>query len=288
MQTQCPHCDTTFRVTEAQLQAADGFVRCGICNQVFNTVEVTGQHPTSLADDTAIKDVSAEAAAEITPHSSSLVQQGDHDNPSIDMSDPNHFTPSPANTEPDKDTFDFFNEENNKSLPHVVPDQFRDAYSPAMSALTSFSLWSIAIVLLSATLVLQYAWFNQDQLHKTPQLQLAFDKLCQLVKCENISIRDPKKIELITRNVLSHPTEKDALMINLTLKNNAAFAQPYPVMQIDFSDLQGNIVVARRFWPNEYLSNEQPDLLPANTESSISLEIQDPGKQAMTYEFNFL
>ncbi len=267
MQTQCPHCDTTFRVTETQLQAADGFVRCGICNEVFNTTE---------------------AAAEITPHSSSLVQQGGDDSPPTDISDANHFNAPSANDEPDKDTFDFFNEENNKSLPHVVPDQFRDAYSPAMSALSSFSLWSIAIVLLSATLILQYAWFNQDQLHKTPQLQLAFDKFCQLVKCETISIRDPENIELITRNVLSHPTEKDALLINVTLKNNAAFTQPFPVMQIDFSDIRGNTVVARRFWPNEYLSNEQPGLLPAKTEASISLEIQDPGEQAMTYEFNFL
>lgn len=33
--TQCPKCETTFRVTETQLAAAHGAVRCGACLQVF-------------------------------------------------------------------------------------------------------------------------------------------------------------------------------------------------------------------------------------------------------------
>ena len=35
MQTQCPHCQTLFHVTDEQLQAADGQVRCGECDKVF-------------------------------------------------------------------------------------------------------------------------------------------------------------------------------------------------------------------------------------------------------------
>lgn len=34
--TQCPHCQTTFRVTDDQLKLYDGAVRCGVCQQVFN------------------------------------------------------------------------------------------------------------------------------------------------------------------------------------------------------------------------------------------------------------
>jgi predicted Zn finger-like uncharacterized protein len=33
--TRCPHCQTSFRVLEAQLSAANGAVRCGSCLQVF-------------------------------------------------------------------------------------------------------------------------------------------------------------------------------------------------------------------------------------------------------------
>ncbi|MDH0098680.1 zinc-ribbon domain-containing protein, partial [Pseudomonas sp. GD04158] len=34
--TQCPHCRTSFRVSQAQLAAAHGAVRCGACLHVFN------------------------------------------------------------------------------------------------------------------------------------------------------------------------------------------------------------------------------------------------------------
>ena len=37
--TRCPYCDTSFRVTAAQLQVAKGAVRCGNCQAVFNAGE---------------------------------------------------------------------------------------------------------------------------------------------------------------------------------------------------------------------------------------------------------
>ncbi len=37
--TQCPHCQTSFRVSHAQLSVARGMVRCGSCLQVFNAAK---------------------------------------------------------------------------------------------------------------------------------------------------------------------------------------------------------------------------------------------------------
>jgi predicted Zn finger-like uncharacterized protein len=37
--TQCPHCQTSFRVSHAQLSVARGTVRCGSCLQVFNAAK---------------------------------------------------------------------------------------------------------------------------------------------------------------------------------------------------------------------------------------------------------
>jgi len=33
--THCPHCQTAFQISTAQLEAADGYVRCGVCLNVF-------------------------------------------------------------------------------------------------------------------------------------------------------------------------------------------------------------------------------------------------------------
>ncbi|MBV6826165.1 DUF3426 domain-containing protein [Pseudomonas sp. PD9R] len=47
--TQCPHCQTSFRVSHAQLSVARGVVRCGSCLQVFNAakqlLEQAGKDP---------------------------------------------------------------------------------------------------------------------------------------------------------------------------------------------------------------------------------------------------
>jgi len=51
------------------------------------------------------------------------------------------------------------------------------------------------------------------------------------------------------------------------------------------------MVAARRFLPSDYLfidDAQQRLLLAPDASASVTLEIQDPGKQAMTYEFEFL
>ena len=278
MQTQCPHCETLFRVTETQISIADGYVRCSICKKVFNALKVKPEKTDlQTAQDTAHKNGTGEHT-KIQP-----------DNKTVDLNE------IAATDGPTEETFDFFDEQVNESLPHVVPDKFRDSYSAPSQSIISTVLWSIAILLLTATLFIEYVWFNRDQFNQIPELQAVIENLCQQVECKDISVRDASKIELVTRNVYSHPNEKNALMVSVTMKNNADFAQPYPVMQIDFSDIRGGIIVARRFLPTEYLpidfqqiDNKHRDLFQPGTSTKVTLEIQDPGKQAKTYEFNFL
>ncbi|MBC7183701.1 MAG: zinc-ribbon domain-containing protein, partial [Marinobacter sp.] len=50
LQTQCPNCQTRFRVTDEQLGIAKGKVRCGNCMSIFNAIEhqvmpASGQPP---------------------------------------------------------------------------------------------------------------------------------------------------------------------------------------------------------------------------------------------------
>jgi predicted Zn finger-like uncharacterized protein len=58
MQTECPHCHTLFRLTEAQLDMAGGLVRCGYCNAVFNAL-----HTDDFGDNDRQLDVFEQAPA---------------------------------------------------------------------------------------------------------------------------------------------------------------------------------------------------------------------------------
>jgi predicted Zn finger-like uncharacterized protein len=302
MQTQCPHCATRFRVTETQVNIADGLVRCGVCKEVFNAFDATVQNdnqPSSL-DDAAEVVVEQEIEIDGLRESRAEAEQAADEHETTENHEviaeahnqPTAFGKLPATEVSGNDAFDFFDENVNESLAYVVPEKFRDSYPHSAK---STLLWSIGILTLTATLLIEYAWFNRDQFKHVPELQTWIEKICQQVECKNAALRDPSKIELVSRNVYSHPGEKNALMVNVTMKNNANFAQPYPVMQIEFSNVRGGTVAARRFLPSEYLpvesrqaGTEQRRLLLPNASSSITMEIQDPGKQAMTYEFNFL
>ncbi|MDT8283490.1 MAG: DUF3426 domain-containing protein [Gammaproteobacteria bacterium] len=339
MQTQCPHCDTYFRITETQINLAEGLVRCSVCNEVFNALEIASQHeqqasllgdaltgnrpqpvtettaatasnsewpptdeqpvPDKISDETSTNDFDNNIQP-LPEDTQSVATQGDTEE-SITLAsneasnEVNNETAATDDTQ--KDAFDFFNEESNKSLSHVVPEKYRDTYTTTSSTLSNL-LWTAGSLILIAALVIQYAWLNRNQLNQAPQTQAWLEKICQQVECKNISIREPGKIELISRNVYSHPNEKNALMINITMRNNAGFAQPYPVMQVAFSDVRGTAVAARRFLPAEYLpvahraeqqtSTEQYALFEPGTNMTFTMEIQDPGKKAMTYEFDFL
>ena len=321
MQTQCPHCDTRFRITESQVNIADGFVRCSVCKEVFNAIEVAEQHEhqrslleqqslagneadnetdyeTNEQADVIVEQIYTDDIDEITSDTeqTEIMDAATHINADADAmaaTEATDFNETSATDDSRKDAFDFFDEEANESLSHVVPDKYKDSHHSSSTTLLSSLLWGAGILLLSATLFIEYAWFNRDQLNQQPQLQAWTEKLCQQIECKDITMRNPEKFELIARNVYSHPNEKNALMINITMKNHADFAQPYPIMQINFSDVRGGDVAARRFLPaeylpEEYLSTQKRPLLEPDTNMTFTMEIQDPGKQAMTYEFDFL
>ncbi len=170
----------------------------------------------------------------------------------------------------------------------VVPETFRHA---GMRTTVWSSLgWGIAMIVLALALLAQITWFERNSLQENAQLKPWVEKFCKHAGCRLDARRDPSKIEMLSRNVYTHPNEKNALMITISIANHAEHAQPYPDVQIDFSNVRGGIVAARRFTPVEYLASESAGsaLLPAGSDASFTLEIRDPGKQALTYEFSFL
>lgn len=255
MQAECPNCNTLFRVTETQLDMADGMVRCGFCKEVFNA-RIANDLQSDEDQLHAFEDTPPEHTQQ--PELTRRIETG-HES----------FFPGEAGD--------------------IVPDEFRagaDARHYSMLATVS---WSLAILVLIAALAAEYIWFNQPELMLNPRMEPLTAKLCGLTDCQHLQMRDPSKIEMISRNVYTHPNEKAALMVSTTLVNHASYAQPYPDVQIDFSNVRGELVASRRFIPEEYLQtdNEQVSLLQSGNPVTFGLEIIDPGKEAITYEFSF-
>lgn len=152
------------------------------------------------------------------------------------------------------------------------------------------ALWGVANLLLIVTLLGQYAYFHRDELAQYPELRPWLVGLCDALGCEVPLQKDASRISLLNRVVQSHPHHEHALLINATLVNDAGFTQPYPVVELRFSDLDNRLVAGRRFRPYEYLppgSDIKRGMAPREP-VRFSLEIADPGKEAVSFQFNLL
>ena len=82
MQTTCPECHTTFRVSQDHLGARRGLVRCGTCNAVFNAYDTLLPELESPPDEDGLDSASkgletaAESVAEVSADASAEASAG--------------------------------------------------------------------------------------------------------------------------------------------------------------------------------------------------------------------
>lgn len=148
--------------------------------------------------------------------------------------------------------------------------------------------WAFGSLLLIVVLAGQLAWFNRDTLALDPRWRPWLQKVCDTAGCTLPPLRDPHAIEMVDRNVQTHPQYQGALLITATLVNQATFAQPYPEVELSMTNLDQKRVAARRFLPAEYLDNGHAQgLIPPGASVRLKLEIADPGQEAVGFEFAF-
>ena len=148
--------------------------------------------------------------------------------------------------------------------------------------------WVVGSLILMLTLVLQVVYYSRDELAKDASLRPWLIQMCQLTNCTLTQPYDITQIDIIGREVRTHPSARKALIASTTLINNANFMQPFPLLTVVFADINGKPMAQRRFTPREYLSN-MVDLdvgMTPDMPVRIELELVDPGKAAVNYEFH--
>lgn len=148
--------------------------------------------------------------------------------------------------------------------------------------------WAFGSLVMIGVLAGQLAWFNRDTLALDPRWRPWLQTVCDTAGCALPALRDPHAIEMVDRNVQSHPQYQGALLITATLVNQATFAQPYPEVELSMTNLDQKRVATRRFLPTEYLDNGNAQgLIPPGASVRLKLEIADPGQEAVGFEFEF-
>ena len=299
--TQCPHCNTTFRVAPDQLKLRGGIVRCGFCNDIFDGAAALLALPALLP---------------------AAVNHGRAGNSVADDRPPNfdQATPQPAGTDGapvehylDADAARFAADSeihfNLGETDVSIRDDVSSRSEQAVSRLTAIKnivtepafiqqgrrrggkrmrmAWAGAIVLLLLALLTQsvLTWRNQLAA-QVPALQSALATLCKVAGCH---LELPAQIESVTieQGELQTLTEF-TFSFATVLHNQASTAQTWPNMELILNDASDQPVLRRVLAPRDYLAISEPAKIiaagfPAHAEQAVTFHFELARLHASNY-----
>ena len=121
----------------------------------------------------------------------------------------------------------------------------------AMQWLSWLSIPLLAIALIVQVLVADRARLAADA-HWRPRIIV----LCGWLGCQVPPWREPSALHITSREIRPHPSAPGVLLVTATFRNDAAFAQPWPQLQLSLANLEGEALGLRRFSPEEDLGSE--------------------------------
>ncbi|MEZ5448869.1 MAG: zinc-ribbon and DUF3426 domain-containing protein [Thiolinea sp.] len=247
MYTQCSHCKAVFRVTMKELTAAQGLLRCGECDTIFDAMKALS---TTLPEERTF---------------------------AADLQEAGTAGDKPLNTRI-------------RVLPVGKADNAQPRENRSSKATPrSRKFLVVSLAALAVLLLLQLLYTSRTWLQEYPLTAKLSQQACALLNCEIIPPRDVSKIHVLSRSVYSHPNLPKLLIISSSIQNDAGFAQPYPLLEISFLNSNAEVVALRRFTPQEYMGQEKADaLMESGTTEEFSVNIADPGQDAVNFQFRFL
>lgn len=279
MYTQCPECLTVYKLEAEQLVPACGCVRCRHCDTVFNAL---GTLATQLPPE---------------PFARLPEQALDREPPVADVA---VFRPRPEPEPVPEPEEPLFVEEAVTGAPDTTPDEPAPAedfsqltFTPAFARRKRRSWQTAAWVLVCAVLLLgllaQLGWAKREALITDDTTGPLLGKVCDVFGCRLPLVAAPDRLRLLARDVEQHPSVPDGLLITASVRNDAGFAQPYPVVTIVLSDAQGERLAMRRFRPEDYVGDAgvRARGLSAGATTAMVFEVQDPGQRAVAFSFSF-
>lgn len=320
MFTTCSHCLKRFKLTEAQLTAAGGQVRCGKCGEVFDAYTALEGGPARETHEVALKvedDTTPELGSPLAAEAPSPAEELElKPGPRRPKSPPieDLFAGLPDEPAAAKKTSPEAPEalyvaavgvhaahaqpESPAELPsaghkhrskwldmpflHVEHLPPRHTPKPQRPAVTA--AWWTGIALLALLLAAQWVNADREELGRNlvlgPSLTALYAALGHPLP-QDESVSD---WEVSGLNVTTDPETPGALSITGALNNGAGFVQPWPLLRVVLTDRYGGTLRARDFKPDEYLPGNQANVrLAAGQGSRFRLDIVDPGADAVGF-----
>ena len=299
--TLCPQCATRFKVSEEQLEAHDGMVRCGRCQNVFNAREhlqeeepspqlslLIDEEPAAVTEDSSDDTVKL-PVAETPPDSEAEAVEGTNDGAPLateEIVDLDEASDSAVEVAPEEqsdhpDLTPIPNLTGLEDEPATLAQQVQFVDDPVEGNEAAIRkpkryLATVFGVTLFLLLTAQAAYHFRDTLAvKLPGLKPLLVQLCAQLDC---TVELPREAELLS--IESSELEADAKLVNVItlhalLHNRAGYAQAWPSLELTLTDTRDEAIARRTFHPADYLKdkNELERGIGHNREREIALRL---------------
>ena len=173
-------------------------------------------------------------------------------------------------------------------MPRALPSFVRPP--PKIAPLSRAGRWRVGALLVAASglLLVQIVLADRDRLAASPTWRPWMERACASLGCSLPVWHEPGAFVVLSREIQPHPTNRQALLVTASFRNDAAWTQGWPLLELALTDLDGQRIGLRRFQPTEYLggSPSREGLAPGQS-ATVALEILDPGNRAVAFEFDF-
>ena len=150
--------------------------------------------------------------------------------------------------------------------------------------------WRLATVLLVLVTMANVLWTFRHPLLETSTIK-TWKKQPGWSQNDGYGLlKQPQQIQLVSRDIHTHPTRSGILVLSLTFVNLAQQAQVFPELEVTLLDATSQAIARRRLQPADYL-RAGVDIeagLASEVYLPVLLELGDPGKQAVGFEIRFL
>jgi len=253
--TKCASCGTTFRVTEQQLRAHNGKVRCGTCMTVFDGLKALVVLPEPAQQDAPLPAaaVAEPAGFELEPVVAAAAAQPEAARAPEAARDEHDYGPAPQQLSLDE---------------QLYPEE---AQRPGARA------WAAGAVLLALALAGQAVYVYRGELAaQYPALRPYMVQLCEPLRCTVAPPQRPKQIAIEASDLQAMDASRPGLIqLTATLRNHAGHDLGYPAIDLVLTNTKEHTLARRIFAPGEYLERGRDVLagLPANAEITVRLDL---------------
>ena len=147
--------------------------------------------------------------------------------------------------------------------------------------------WAI-VALLSLLLCTQVVIADRARLAMQAGWRPIVVALCGVFRCDVPTWREPAAFTMLSRDVRPLLDRPGTLLAQATFRNEARWAQGWPVILLTLKDADGRTLGARALQPGDYLpeGEDTTDIGPGQS-AQIAVRIREPSASVVAFSFDF-